>query len=99
MEQWKDILLSGAAVVLGLLILTALVRAVLGPRFTDRIVAVNAINSLVVAELALLSVRLHADFLIDVALIYGLISFLAVTVAAQLVQERKKKKVGGERRA
>lgn len=102
MEQVKAWILSAGAVVIALLILATLVRAVLGPRFTDRIVAVNVISTLVIAELMLLSVWLREDFLVDIALVFALLSFLAVVVAARLVitRERKrrdeqKKKVGG----
>ena len=102
MEQVKAWILSAGAVVIALLILATLVRAVLGPRFTDRIVAVNVISTLVIAELMLLSVWLREDFLVDIALVFALLSFLAVGVAARLVitrerkrREEQKKKVGG----
>ena len=103
MEQVKSWILSGGAVVIALLILATLVRAVLGPRFTDRIVAVNVISTLVIAELMLLSVWLREDFLVDIALVFALLSFQAVVVAARLVitrerkrREEQKKKVGGD---
>ena len=67
MEQVRTWVLTAGAVVLALLILATLVRAVLGPRFTDRIVAVNVISTLVIAELVLLSVWLREDFLVDVS--------------------------------
>ena len=51
METVTTWILNIGAVVLALLILATLVRAVLGPRFTDRIVAVNVIGTLVIAEL------------------------------------------------
>ena len=70
MEQIKSWVLTAGAVILALLILATLVRAVLGPRFTDRIVAVNVINTLVIAELVLLSVRLQESFLVDIALVF-----------------------------
>ena len=92
MEQVKSWVLSAGAVVLALLILATLVRAVLGPRFTDRIVAVNVISTLVIAELMLLSVWLREDFLVDIALVFALLSFLAVVVAFQLVMSRQKNK-------
>ena len=102
MEQVKAWILSAGAVVIALLILATLVRAVPGPRFTDRIVAVNVISTLVIAELMLLSVWLREDFLVDIALVFALLSFLAVVVAARLVitrerkrREEQKKKVGG----
>ena len=76
MEQVRNGLLVASALVLAVLILAVLVRAILGPRFTDRIIAVNVINTLVVALLVVLSVWMSEDFLVDVALIYALLSFL-----------------------
>ena len=78
MEQVRNGLLVASALVLAVLILAVLVRAILGPRFTDRIIAVNVINTLVVALLVVLSVWMSEDFLVDVALIYALLSFLTV---------------------
>ena len=95
MEQVKSWVLSAGAVVLALLILATLVRAVLGPRFTDRIVAVNVISTLVIAELMLLSVWLREDFLVDIALVFALLSFLAVVVASRLVIIRQRKRREG----
>ncbi len=89
MEATRDFLLTAAAGALALLILATLVRAILGPRFTDRIIAVNVINTLVVAILAVLAVRLKEDFLVDVALVYALLSFLTVVVVSRLVLARR----------
>ena len=98
MEQVKSWILSGGAVVIALLILATLVRAVLGPRFTDRIVAVNVIGTLVIAELMVLSVRLKEEFLVDIALVFALLSFLSVVVAFQLVMTRQKKQSREEKK-
>ena len=98
MEQVKSWILSGGAVVIALLILATLVRAVLGPRFTDRIVAVNVISTLVIAELMLLSVWLREDFLVDIALVFALLSFLAVVVASRLVIIRQRKRREDQRK-
>ena len=98
MEQVRDALLVFSAIVLALLMLATLVRAVLGPRFTDRIIAVNVINTLVVAEIVLLSVWMKEDFLVDVALLYALLSFLTVVVASRLVLTRRHKQMEKEKR-
>ena len=98
MEQVKSWVLSAGAVVLALLILATQVRAVLGPRFTDRIVAVNVISTLVIAELMLLSVWLREDFLVDIALVFALLSFLAVVVASRLVIIRQRKRREDQRK-
>ena len=92
MEQVKSVVLMAGAVVLVLLLFAALVRAVLGPRFTDRIIAINMVNTMVVAMITLLSVYLQEDFLVDVALIYALLSFLTVAVLAQMVTIRSKRR-------
>lgn len=85
MTNLKNAALTASAVLLAVLILVTLVRAVIGPRFTDRMIAVNMINTMAVAIIAILSVRLKEDFLVDVALVYALLSFLTVVVMARLV--------------
>ena len=95
MKMW---VLDAGAVALALLILATLVRAVLGPRFTDRIVAVNVIGTLVIAELMVLSVRLKEEFLVDIALVFALLSFLSVVVAFQTVMTRQKKQSREEKK-
>ena len=103
MDQVREIVLTGSALLLAVLILATLVRAILGPRFTDRIIAVNMINTMVVAELVILSVQMEENFLVDVALVYALLSFLTVVVASRLViawhrrkaEKPRKKTTGG----
>ena len=88
MTNLKNAALTASAVLLAVLILVTLVRAVIGPRFTDRVIAVNMINTMAVAMIAILSVRLKEDFLVDVALVYALLSFLTVVEMARLVLVR-----------
>ncbi len=92
----EDKLLTGALVVLALLMLSLMPKVIKGPRFTDRIVAINAINTMVTASICLLS-RLHrAGYLLDVALIYALLGFTATTLLTRLLaadrQKEEKKK-------
>ena len=98
MERVREAFLVFSAIVLALLMLATLVRAILGPRFTDRIIAVNVINTLVVAEIVLLSVWMKEDFLVDVALLYALLSFLTVVVVSRLVLTRRHKQLEKEKR-
>jgi len=63
----------------------ALVRALKGPTIFDRIVAVNMFGTKTVLVVALITyVTGHAD-LIDVALVYALINFIAVVTVLKLV--------------
>ena len=90
MSMEKTLLLA-VLLALAALILAALVRAVLGPRFTDRIVAVNAVNTMVTASICLLSRYLEADYLIDVALIYALLGFTANVLLMRLIRAGRRK--------
>ena len=87
----EDKLLTGALVILALLMLALVPRVVKGPCFTYRIVAVNAINTMVTASICLLS-RLHrAGYLLDVALIYALLGFTATTLLTRLLAADRQK--------
>ena len=77
------------------LIILCLIRAVLGPRLADRIVAINMIGTMTIVEIAILALYMRESYLFDVCLIYAMISFLAVVVLTKIYegayQERKLK--------
>ena len=70
--------------VMAVLIVACLVRSVLGPRVTDRIVAVNSIGTMTIVIIIILSVLLDEAYLLDVCLIYAMISFVAVIVLTKI---------------
>ena len=65
------------------LMLLAMVRLVKGPTSADRVVALDAINTLVVAAMIVLGVVIHQFIFIDVAIIYALLSFLGTLYIAK----------------
>lgn len=71
-------------IVLGLLFFAALVRAVRGPRVADRLVAVNMVGTMVMVMIAVLSLYLQEEYLLDICLIYAMASFLAVIVLSKV---------------
>ena len=73
-----------ALVLLSVGILFALIRAVRGPRIADHIVGINMTGTLAIMVIAILSRVLHESYLLDICLIYGLISFLAVVILTKL---------------
>ncbi len=95
MEQAVHVLLTGCMVVLAACIFLCLIRAIIGPRISDRIVAINMIGTMTMIIIAIMSVLLSEGYLIDVAMIYAMISFLAVVVLTKVYMgvyvERKKK--------
>ena len=84
MEHYRNLLLTGILSVLVLAMLFGLIRAIKGPRRSDRILGINMIGSLSTAAIAVLAVRLDESWLLDVCLIYCMISFLAVVILAKI---------------
>ena len=67
-----------------ILLLLCLIRAVVGPRIADRLVAVNMITTMVTVMIAILAVLKDEGYLVDICLIYAMISFLAVVVLSRI---------------
>ena len=87
----EDKLLTGVLILLALFMLALMPKVIRGPRFTDRIVAINAINTMITASICILS-RLHrAGYLLDVALIYALLGFTATTLLTRLLAADRRK--------
>lgn len=82
--QAYDWLLTGAVILLAVLIICSVVRSVLGPRIADRIIAVNMVGTMIIMIIAILSVYLEENYLTDVCLIYAMISFLGVVVLCKV---------------
>ena len=83
-------------IILGVLSFICLIRAIRGPKIADRIMAANMIGTMTMAMIALLSVYLNESMILDIAVIYALMSFVAVIVLAKIYiglhNERKTKK-------
>ena len=79
-----ELLMLGAVLILAVLILFSILRSVLGPGIADRIIAVNMIGTMIIMIIAILSVYLDENYLVDVCLIYAMISFLGVVVLCKV---------------
>ena len=84
MENWFDYLLLGVLFLLTAGLFFSLLRAIRGPRMADRILGINMTGSLTTAAIGVLAVFLDQSWLLDVCLIYCMISFLAVVVLAKI---------------
>ncbi len=91
-----NVLLIGAMLFLAVLLILCLIRAIIGPRVADRLVAVNSISTMVMVIIAILTLFLDAGFLADICLIYAMISFLAVIVLNRVYMSEIRKKDGEE---
>ena len=84
LEMIYQKLYIGVLIILVLMLFVCLIRAVKGPRVADRLMAVNMMGTIVMVMIAVLSLLLKEGFLVDICLIYALVSFLAVNVLAKV---------------
>jgi multicomponent Na+:H+ antiporter subunit F len=84
MNNLYEILYTAALVVIGLLVIACLVRAIRGPRIADRVIAANMIGTLVVITICILAFMMGEGYLVDIAMIYTMLSFLAVVLLTKV---------------
>ena len=84
MTEAYNVLYTGALVVIGVLLLACLVRAIRGPRIADRVIAVNMMGTLIVITICILSFMMAEGWLVDIAMIYTMLSFLAVVLLTKV---------------
>lgn len=96
MEHLYYTVFLAVIVILAVLFFLCLIRAVIGPRVADRVMAVNMMGTMVIAVISILAVMMQEGYLVDVALIYAMISFLAVIIISKVYMgvylEKKKAK-------
>lgn len=66
------------------MLLICLIRAVKGPRVADRLVAINMMGTVVMVMISVLALLLKEGYLVDICLIYAMISFLSVVVISKV---------------
>ena len=69
--------------IMAALMLLAMARMLKGPTAADRVVALDAINTLVVAAMIILSVVFRQVIFVDVAIVYALLSFVGTLYIAK----------------
>ena len=98
-DKLYNYLFIGLIVVLGVLILLTIIKSIIGPRLTDRIVSVNMVGTSVVSCIVLLTLYLDHSYILDMSLIYVIISFIAVVVLTNVFvnkYEENKEKDGDQ---
>lgn len=84
MDLYLSKILIVVLVILAILVFACLIRAIIGPSVTDRLMAVNMMGTIVIVIIGILALLLKEGYLMDVAIIYAIISFLAVVVFAKI---------------
>ena len=75
---------------LAVLLLASMVRIVLGPTVWDRLLGMNLVTSKIVMAIAVLAVLMERTFLVDVAIVYALLGFVASVLIARFIEKKGK---------
>ena len=75
---------------LAMLLLASMVRIVLGPTVWDRLLGMSLVTSKIVMAIAVLAVLMERTFLVDVAIVYALLGFVASVLIARFIEKKGK---------
>ena len=73
-------------VLLGISILIAMIRAILGPTIPDRVVGLDTVNTLVIAGMLIFGAATNEIIYIDVAIVYALLSYITTVLIAKYLE-------------
>lgn len=90
LETTYHFLFVGVLIVLGIMLFLCLIRACMGPTVADRLVSVNMMGTMVMTIIAILAVMMNESYLVDICIIYAMISFLAVIVLSKVIMGVRK---------
>lgn len=81
-----DIMLLATAVIMAATTFPCLYRAVAGPSAADRVIAISVIGTKTVVIIALISLALHQQIFLDIALLYAMVNFVATIGVAKYLE-------------
>ena len=71
---------------IGLGLLFTVIRFILGPKLSDRIVSLDTFNMIVIGVISLLALFLENSLYLDIAIIYAILAFLETIVFARYLE-------------
>jgi multicomponent Na+:H+ antiporter subunit F len=75
-----------SAVLIFFSIVFGIIRLIIGPDTVDRVVSIDLLTIVTIALIALLAHQAQRYIYLDVALVYGLLSFLGVLAVARFLE-------------
>ena len=84
MEKAYSILYITVLIAIGVAMLLTLIRCITGKRIADRIICVNMMCNETIFAIAVLALYLKESYLLDVCIVYVMLSFLAVLILCKV---------------
>jgi multicomponent Na+:H+ antiporter subunit F len=72
-------------IILGVAMLVSFIRLLIGPTIWDRILMLNLVSIKVIMFVVLLAIQQNNLLLLDIALTYGIIGFLTMTLLSKFI--------------
>ena len=76
-----------AAIALAIFVVIVIIRLILGPTIPDRLVALDTVNTIVIVVMVILGAAFKEVLLIDVAIVYALLSFITTLFIAKYIEK------------
>jgi len=74
-----------ALLLLGMAVILSVIRFLIGPTTADRIVAADTVAVIATGGIVMLTLMLESALYLDLALLFGMLSFIGVVVLAQVI--------------
>ncbi|MFP4508764.1 MAG: monovalent cation/H+ antiporter complex subunit F [Spirochaetota bacterium] len=75
-------------VALTLLLLLSMIRILIGPTIWDRLLGMNLVTTKIVMSVAVFAVLIDRSFLIDIAIVYSLLGFIASILISRFIEKK-----------
>jgi len=79
-------IILAAIVIMTIAMLLAMIRFIIGPNVVNRVVAFDALTIISLVMIGIIAVLADRMIYLDVAIVYGLLSFMGVIVVAKYIQ-------------
>ncbi len=74
---------------MGLGVIFSVIRMLLGPNLSDRVVSLDTLNMIVIGVIVVLAVVFKSELYLDIAIIYSILAFLETIVFARYLEGKK----------
>ena len=74
---------------IGIGVFFSILRMIIGPEVTDRIVSLDTMNVMITGIIVLLSHIFKNEIYLDIAIVYGVLSFLETVVISRYLEAKK----------
>jgi multicomponent Na+:H+ antiporter subunit F len=74
---------------LGIGLLFTMIRFIIGPSLSDKVVSLDTFNMIIIGVIAMLALVFQSELYLDITIIYSILAFLETVVFARYVEGKK----------